>query len=178
MDNPLEILDDIGLTMYTDIKGLSDSDTQEAINALLFDQTMRYYKNRMDIIIPKVPQKTSKWMINNFFKAVKMKVYDSFKEDYKADLMNDVDSMEYFGDFITTDVLDAAITEVPIETQLLKEETCGELKGINNRIVDELNEFMRLDTELGSTVQKRILKKELEDKIRAQEEILSFGRRL
>ncbi|MDD4930617.1 MAG: hypothetical protein PHG66_00490 [Candidatus Colwellbacteria bacterium] len=174
----LRILDDIGLSTYRDLQGISDSETGDTLNALLFDQTMRYYKDRLDvsIIIPKLPTKPTRGMIMSFFGSIKTKVYDSFNKDAAVNILDDTDSTKYFGDFITTDVLDGAITEIPIETQLLKEETCSELSGINSRIVGELKEFMKMDEELGSTAQKRKLKDELEEKIKAQEEILSIIR--
>jgi len=179
MSNPPQMFDDIGLTMYKDIEGISSSETGESLNALLFDGTMRYYKDRLDIsiVIPELPQKPTRGMIGNFFKSVKTKVYDSFNGESAVNILNDTDSTKYVGDFITTDVLDSAITEIPIETQLLKEETCSELSGINSRIIDELKEFMKMDEELGSTLRKRKIKDDLEDKIKAQEEILSFIRK-
>lgn len=164
--------------MYKDVQGVSNSETEETLNTLLFDQTMRYYKDRLDvsIVVPELPQKPTRGIIANFFKSVKTKVYDSFNKDSSVNILNDTDSTKYFGDFITTDVLDSAITEIPIETQLLKEETCSELSGINNRIIDELKEFMKMDEELGSTSEKRRLKEELEEKIKSQEEIISIIR--
>lgn len=175
----LKMFDDIGLSMYKDVQGISSSETGDTLNALLFDGTMRYYKERLDvsIVIPELPQKPTQGMITNFFKSVKTKVYDSYKGDSTVNILDDTDSIKYFGDFITTDVLDAAITEIPIETQLLKEETCSELSGINSRIVDELKEFMKMDEELGSTLQKRQIKEELEEKIKAQDEIISIIRK-
>lgn len=163
----------IGLSMYSDIKGISSTDNQETINTLLFESTMKYYKDKLgvSIVVPRLP--LNKGVISSFFKAVKTRVYDSFKGEYKIDILNDIDGIKYFGDFITTDALDSVITEIPIEVQLLKEETCSELGGINSRILDELKEFIKMDDELGDTSKKREIKKELEEKIKSQEEILS-----
>lgn len=172
----LDIFEEIGLSMYKDIEGISNSKNEETLNALLFDRTMRYYKERLDvnIIIPQLPKKPTEGMISGFFKAVKTKVYDSFNKDYKVDILNDTDSTKYFGDFTTSDTLDSVITEIPVEIQLLKEESCGELIGINSRIISELKEFMDIDERLGSTELKRELKSELENKIKSQNEILRF----
>ena len=91
----------------------------------------------------------------------------------------DFGPISYFNDYITTDTLDDAITEIPIEMQLLKEENCGESKNLNSSVISELKDLLEEDQKIDTSISHKInVKKQLESQIEAQIEILVKLRRM
>jgi hypothetical protein len=159
-----------------DFKAISDmykKDQAQRINLLLFESSKKFYEQRLEtkILLPKI-KKVNTNIVNKFLKTIYISNTTFFNQNYKTDMIKDFDDISYFSNFITTDTLDDAITEIPIETQLFKEDNCEELENLNSNMLNLLKD-LRKD---GDSLQEELPKKEalvrdLEEKIKKQEEI-------
>jgi len=164
----VDLISDFVNMNLSDIKDfISNSDTQAAFNLAMFQLMEQYYKKRLNlnIIIPK----TKEEILRDKTWYKKIIDYIPFVKSKKT-----YENVDLFNDYITTDALDYAITEVPIENQFLNEVgSCKEEESLGNKIslcVQSVEES--LDT-LGSSLDEKYkLVKELEDKIDLQEKAI------
>lgn len=164
------LINDIINTNFNDIQEfLSNSDTQAAFNSAMFMLSKEYYKNRLNVNI--VIPKTKEEILNDQTWYKKIANLIPFARSKKL-----YENVGLFEDYITTDALDYAITETPIENQYLNEVgTCKEEESLANKVqlaVENVEESLH---SLGSSLEEKYaLIRELEDKITLQEKALEI----
>jgi hypothetical protein len=166
----VSLIDDMINTNLTDIhEFFSNSDTQASFNSAMFSLAKEYYKNRLsvNIIVPKTKEEILKdqtW----YKKIASLIPFAKSKKLYE--------NVDLFTDYITTDALDYAITETPIENQFLNEVgTCREEGSLAEKVqLCVTNVEESLDS-LGSSLEdKYALIHELESKIALQEKAIEI----
>lgn len=140
---------------------LSDSKSQEFFNDVMRELTKNFYKERLDvnIIVPSA-------------KASKKTFYDNLKNFISPS--QQYEEISLFNDYITTDALDLAITEVSLEEQFMKEvDGCGESEGLLDKIYNKITELDIQLENMGSSLENKYeIIKELKDKIAKQEVVI------
>jgi hypothetical protein len=159
------LINEFKISNYKDI---FTDDQEELFGSILFDFTQRYYKEKLPeggsnkIIIPQITNKTNKSTITNFLSGIKTRIWDLYSSEGSMSITKD-EEISYFVDNISTDILDSAITEVPIEIQLLQPETCDVANNLNSHLVSELqdlyNESLNLQTDEKIKIRNDLLKK-------------------
>jgi len=166
------------ISNYKDIKDIFTDEQEELFGSILFDATQRYYKQKINskIIIPQLTNKTDQSTINKFFSGVKTRIWDLYSAGSPPIEITKDEEISYFTDIISTDILDSAITEIPVEIQLLQPETCDVVNNLNTNLVTELqdlyNESLKLKTE-----DKIKIRNELRKQLITQNEVLKTCKR-
>jgi hypothetical protein len=147
----------------------SNSDTQASFNSAIFMLSKEFYRNRLsvNIIIPK----TKEEILNDHTWYKRISNLIPFAKSKRL-----YENVDLFNDYITTDALDYAITETPIENQFLNEVgTCKEEESLANKIQLCVSNVEESLDSLGSSLEnKYALIRELEDKITLQEKALDI----
>ena len=163
----------LSLNEFKSISDMYKKDPAQRINLLLFESSKRFYEQKLDtkILLPKI-KKVNTNIVNKFLKTVYTSTTSLFNPNYKTDMLKDYDDMSYFNTYITTDTLDDAITEIPIEAQLFKDEGCDELENLNSNMLNLLKDLRKDGDNLQDEIpRKEALIRDLEEKVKKQEEI-------
>lgn len=168
----LRFLQDLQPDNVTDVvKFLSDSDIQASINLRMFEIIQEFYKKRLDvnIILPKTKEESKKTGLASWVKSALS--YVPFVSSDKT-----YENIDLFNDYLTTDALDYAITEVSIENQFLKEiGGCNEEESLANKLLICIKDTKKKYTLLGSSLEEKYkLLDELEKKIALQQRVINF----
>lgn len=165
-------MDILSNTDYKNIaKLVTDSDTQAQVNIEIMAILKKFYKDRLNIIIPKTHKEAIKEE-SGFFKKILKKI------PVVSNIVGGKDSeyqhISLFNDNITTDALDFAITEVPLEIQFLKDVgKCSESESLQEKIYSKIEELSVTIDDMGSSIEdKYLIMSELKNKISRQEAIL------
>jgi hypothetical protein len=146
---------------------------QASLNLRMFEVLQEFYKNRLDvnIILPKTKDESKKGIFSWVKTAVsKIPLVSSTKLYENVDLFND---------YITTDALDYAITEVPIENQFLAElGGCDEEESLAKKILLCIKDTKKNYALLGSSLEEKYkLIDELERKLLMQDAVIGTQKR-
>ena len=149
-------------------KFLTNSDTQASFNTAMFTLAKEFYKNRLNVNI--IVPKTEEEVLHDQTWYQKIASYIPLIRSTKT-----YEDVDLFNDYITTDALDYAITETPIENQFLNEVgTCREEESLANKIQLSVANIEESLDSLGSSLEEKYaLVKELETKIAYQEKALA-----
>jgi hypothetical protein len=160
-----------GIDYYSDVMEIFSLDNQEDISATWFEATQRYYQTSQQIIIPE--NKVPRWQITQFLVDTREKITKILSRD-PTPVVEPVLKIDYISAVATSDVLDDAITEKPIELQIITPKTvCIKTKNLNNQIHIQLNELLKEDLNMGSLADKQGVKKYLLEQVAKQREVLS-----
>jgi hypothetical protein len=154
--------------VFNAVQFLSNSDIQATFNMRMFEVLQEFYKKRLDvnIILPKTKEENKKGVLAWVKNALSHVPFTPSEKKYE--------NIDLFNDYITTDALDYAITEVPIENQFLKElGSCDEEESLANKILLCMKDTEKNFSLLGSTLdQKYKLLEELERKLLMQKAVI------
>lgn len=144
---------------------LSDSDAHALLNMRMFELLQEFYKNRLDvnIILPKTKQQSKKGLLSWINQAISKIPFVASNKTYE--------NVDLFHDYLTTDALDYAITEVPIESQFLKEiGECNEEESVAKKLLLCIKDVKKNYSLLGSSLEEKYkLLEELEQKLVMQD---------
>ena len=168
---------------------LSDNKSQEFFNDVMRGITKKFYKERLNvnIIIPSANKGGEKTVsskiitkakqIGSKAKQMGIKVLsfeNPFGRESAKESVQEYEDISLFNDYITTDALDFAITEVSLEEQFMKEvEECGESEGLLDKVYNKITELDIQLENMGSSLENKYeIIKDLKDKIAKQELVI------
>ena len=155
----------------------------DGLNQLIADENLSYDKIKVKLQ-KKYIEQDKKTIIEELYTSVGHKDDLTFVmppihylfDKYISNIGNTYENVDLFSDYITTDALDYAITETPIENQFLNEVgTCKEEESLANKIEMCVKHIEESLDSLGSSLDdKYAFLKDLEDKIALQEKVLAI----